>query len=91
MVLFDIQTSQKKDIANLTKQFNLPVLQQVPIVTMRIEEINGKNAAAVKKDTTSDIPRWAFENELRVTYRDTLTGFRKINGRKTGSWSAFCQ
>ncbi|WP_315819331.1 hypothetical protein [Paraflavitalea speifideaquila] len=49
MVLFDIQSSQKDSVAALAKQYQLPVLQQVPIVTMRIEAINGKTAADVKK------------------------------------------
>lgn len=85
MVLFDIQSSQKNEVANLTTQYKLPLLQQVPIVTMRIEEINGKNAEAIKKDTTSAIPRWAFENELRVTYRDTLTDSEKLTEGKLGA------
>ena len=44
MVLFDIQSNQKDAIANLTRSYNLPVMNQVPIVTVRIEEINGKTA-----------------------------------------------
>lgn len=78
MVLFDIQSSQKDSVAGLARQFQLPVLQQVPIVTMRIEEINGKTAAQVKQDTSSKIPPEAFEWEFRVTYRDTLTDSEKL-------------
>lgn len=85
IVLFDIQPSQKEQVANLAKQYKLPILQQVPIVTIRIEEINGKNAEQVKKDTASKIPRWAFESEFRVTYRDTLTSTEKIVEGKLGS------
>src|SRR6202012_6070071 len=32
MILFDIQTSQKKGIEGLTAQYHLPVIQQVPVV-----------------------------------------------------------
>jgi len=78
MILFDIQTSQQKAIAQLTKQHGLPVLQQVPIVAVKLEKINGKTEADVKKDTTQKIPVRAFTWEYRVTYRDTLSPTEKI-------------
>jgi putative ABC transport system permease protein len=83
MVLFDIQTSQKEKIAELTRQQGLPVISQVPIITMRIDEVNGYTAADVKKDTTIRISKRAFNSELRVTYRDTLTESERIT---KGKW-----
>jgi len=82
MVLFDIQSSQKDSVAALAKNYQLPIIQQVPIVTMRIEAINGKTAADVKKDTTSKISERAFEWEFRVTYRDSLTDSEKLTSGK---------
>ncbi|MDB4904826.1 MAG: transporter permease [Mucilaginibacter sp.] len=85
MILFDIQTSQEKAIANLTKQQGLPVIQQVPIITVRLEKINGKTASEVKKDSTHKYSAHAFAYEYRVTYRDTLTATEKIfNGKWIG-------
>ena len=84
MVLFDIQSDQTKAVADMATEYHLPVLQQVPIVTMRIEEINGRNAEQVKKDTASNIPSRAFDNELRVTYRDTLTSTEKLTKGTAG-------
>jgi putative ABC transport system permease protein len=78
MILFDIQNSQKKAVADLTRRQKLPVIQQVPIVTIRLEKINGKTAADVKKDPKSQISKHAFSYEYRVTYRDTLTPSEKI-------------
>jgi putative ABC transport system permease protein len=83
MILFDIQSSQQKAVADLTRQYKLPVQQQVPIVTVRLEKINGKTAADVKKDKKSKISRHAFSNEYRVTYRDTLSASEKI---LSGEW-----
>jgi len=83
MVLFDIQTNQKDQVAALTRQYRLPVLQQVPIVTMRLEEINGFNGTDVKKDSTSELSYRAFTREYRVTYRDTLASSEKIIA---GTW-----
>ncbi len=73
MVIFDIQPEQKEPIAAITRKFNLPVIQEVPIITMRIEEINGITATMARQDSTIDLPRWAFEGEVRSTYRDSLT------------------
>lgn len=72
MVLFDIQASQKDAVAQLVKDNDLPLIQQVPIVTMRLESINGITKAQHDADTTSEIRNWVFNREYRVTYRDTL-------------------
>ncbi|WP_316832676.1 ABC transporter permease [Pedobacter aquatilis] len=79
MVLFDIQSTQKDAVTNLTKSYKLPLMNQVPVITMRIEEINGKKAGA---DSTN---KRAFRNEIRATYQDTLTAAEKIvEGKWTG-------
>jgi putative ABC transport system permease protein len=85
MVLFDIQSAQKEKVAEVTRSFNLPVISEVPIITTRLEEIKGLTAAQVRADTNSKIPARAFEGELRVTYRDSLTDSEKITA---GVWPA---
>ncbi|WP_211660265.1 ABC transporter permease [Pedobacter nototheniae] len=77
MVLFDIQSTQKEPLNKLTASYHLPLMNQVPVITMRIEEINGKKASA---DSSN---RSAFKNEIRTTYQDTLTAAEKITA---GSW-----
>ncbi|WP_369426403.1 ABC transporter permease [Pontibacter anaerobius] len=83
MVLFDIQSAQKDEVANLAREKGLPILQMVPVVTMRLDEINGLTGADVRADTTLGISERAFTREFRVTYRDTL-----ISSEKTveGTW-----
>ena len=39
MVLFDIQPGQQDSIAALAKQYQLPVLQMIPLVTMRVDSV----------------------------------------------------
>lgn len=86
LVLFDIQNAQKEGVVELTKAEGLPVQQLVPVVTMRLEEINGLTAADVRKDTTLGIPDWAFTREYRVTYRDTLIDSEsEVEGKWTGT------
>ena len=78
MVMFDIQQSQKEGLNNLTESYNLPLMNQVPIITMRIEEINGKKLGS---DSSK---RNESRGELRATYQDTLTKAEKIT---EGIWS----
>lgn len=81
MVLFDIQSAQKEQVLAVAKQHHLPLLQEVPIVNMRLEEVNGTTAATVSHD--SSLSRNAFTREYRVTYRDSLTASEKIT---MGKW-----
>ncbi|QNF35761.1 ABC transporter permease [Adhaeribacter swui] len=83
MVLFDIQTAQKEQVASLAQQYKLPLMQQVPIVTMRLEKINNLTDAEYRKDSTLGVPDWAFTREYRVTYRDSLISSEKIT---QGKW-----
>ena len=78
LVLFDIQTEQEKGVEQLLAQQRLPVLQRVPIVTMRLAAINGQTVTQLKKDTANGIPPWALTREYRVTYRDTLSKTEKL-------------
>jgi len=87
MVLFDIQNEQLAGVKSLVKQQKLPVLQQVPVVTMRLNDINGRTAETVRKDTSIKIPDWAFSREYRVTYRDTLISSEKLGSGKAPSQS----
>jgi putative ABC transport system permease protein len=89
MILFDIQSDQTVAVANLTRSLKLPVLQQVPIVNMRITEINGRTAADYKKDSLNMAAMRALDREFRVTYRDSLSDSEEIiEGKWTGKLEA---
>lgn len=82
MVMFDIQNSQKEELNKLTNSYKLPLMNQVPIITMRIEEINGKKLEADSSNAR------AFRGEIRATYQDSLTAAEKlIDGVWTGKVS----
>jgi len=83
MILFDIQNNQEKGVANIARTHHLPVIQQVPVVTIRLEKINGKTEADLKKDTSLKFNKYVFANEYRVTYRDSLTATEKLTD---GDW-----
>ncbi len=95
MVLFDIQTNQTKSVNSLTKNYHLPLMSQVPVVTMRLEEINGKTATQLARaDSLKGKPEGdenkrresssrLFKSEIRATFQSKLTSAEKIS---EGKW-----
>ncbi|MFZ4543530.1 MAG: ABC transporter permease [Saprospiraceae bacterium] len=78
MILFDIQPSQKEEIKQLVNATQMPLIQEVPIVTMRLEAMDGVNVSQLMADSTVKREDWALEREYRCTYRDTLIGTETI-------------
>lgn len=80
VVLFDIQTDQRPALNALVAEMGLPLLQQMPIVTMHIHSVKGQPARAMRRDTTASNRRgnWALRHEYRATYRDFLTETEEI-------------
>ncbi len=78
-ILFDIQSDQRAEISELTRSFDLPVIQQVPLVTMRVSGINGRSADEILSDTTNTIRAEWLTRENRVTFRDSLINTEKIS------------
>lgn len=83
LVLFDIQNTQRDDVAKLTEAEGLPILYFDPIVTVRLEQINQYTLSDVRKDTTLEIRPRNFTREYRVTYRDHLTDAEQT---EAGAW-----
>jgi putative ABC transport system permease protein len=78
MVLFDIQSDQEEELAQLTQSYDLPLIQQVPIVTMRLGGLEGRTVTEIKEDTTDHVRGWVLNREYRVTYRDSLIDSEEI-------------
>lgn len=73
MILYGIETNQINELKSLTDSFKLPILQQVPIVTMKIDGWKRKLKAQWLADSTMTAEKWAVNRESRVTYRDTIS------------------
>jgi len=97
MILFDIQTEQKDSVAAMVAAHGMPVMQQVPIVAVRVEEIDGKRKPVEEEkpeaeensrddeDREKRISRWVWDREYRVTFRDSLIDTEEIlEGEWTG-------
>ena len=72
MVLFDIQPDQRDEIVESLQRNGLPVMQQTPVVSMRLAGLNGRTTADIMQDSTDRSPRWALRREYRSTYRGHL-------------------
>ncbi|MFQ5917060.1 MAG: ABC transporter permease [Candidatus Binatia bacterium] len=83
LVLFDIQEDQREDLRGLLETFDLRVLQETPIVTMRLAAIKGRSVHELREDPNSVISRWALRREYRSTYRSHLTDTETIFA---GTW-----
>lgn len=75
LVLFDIQSDQKEGVEKLIRSFDMPVMQDIPVVTMRLAAVRDVRVSDLRRD--SSLSR-AYFWEYRATYRDTLTETEKI-------------
>lgn len=84
IILLDVQTEQKEAVARSIADQNLPLLDDIPIVTMRITSINGKLVNEIRQDSTSKVNRWILNHEFRTTYRDSLVSSETL---LEGKWT----
>jgi putative ABC transport system permease protein len=71
LVLFDVQSDQLAGVTQVVEQEGLPIIRQVPIVTMRLRSVKGRTIDAIREDSTTRAT-WAHRREYRSTYRDSL-------------------
>jgi len=84
LVFYDIQYDQNVRVNELASAGGNRVIQNVPIVSMRLTSRNGMTLQEIREDSTLDISRWALSREYRVTYRDTLTSSETV---LEGEWT----
>jgi putative ABC transport system permease protein len=82
-ILFDIQRDQRLGVSNLVAGLQLPVLDQLPLVNMRIASIKGRDVESLLADKTSRLPSWPLRREYRSTYTDHLREAEKVTA---GRW-----
>jgi putative ABC transport system permease protein len=82
-VLFDIQPDQKAALVRMIGALGLPVLDEAPIITMRIRSINDRGVEAMLAARENPVPSWTLRREYRSTYTDHLRDGEKIIA---GAW-----
>ena len=72
LVLFDVQPDQRAPLLDLLAARRVPVLQEAPIVTMRLDSLKGEAVQTLLGDRTRRRQRGLLRWEYRTTYRDSL-------------------
>jgi len=85
IILIDIQSEEREGIANSITPKGLPILDNIPIVTMRVHDIKGRAVNEIRKDTIDKMNPWILNHEFRVTYRDSLIGSETLS---SGEWNS---
>lgn len=87
MILFDIQPDQREGVESLLTEHGLPLIDEAPVVTMRLAEINGRTNREIRDDPEREIPRWVLGREYRSTFRRTLSPTETlVSGEWISEW-----
>lgn len=82
-ILFDIQADQREGVTNLVQSLNFPILDEAPIITMRILSLKGQSVESMMANKQNGISKWSLRHEYRSTYSDHLRDGEKII---SGKW-----
>ncbi|MGJ8744846.1 ABC transporter permease [Polaribacter sp.] len=86
IILMDVQDQQETAIVATFKSKGLAVIDNIPIITMRMQSIRGRSVNEIRKDTTLRMRKWMLNREFRVTYREALAETEEIvEGEWTGT------
>ncbi len=71
-ILFDIQPDQKDGVRAVLAAQQLKVMQEAPVVTMRLQTLKNQTVEQILKDERSNVPAWTLRREYRSSYRNEL-------------------
>ena len=67
VAFYDIQADQNNGVNQVINELGYETLQNVPIVTMRLEAIGNAKVTQILADTSRSARRWALQREYRST------------------------
>jgi putative ABC transport system permease protein len=84
IIILDVQTNQRDAVEQSIQGLNLPILDNIPIVTMRMHRIKNQLVNKLRQDSVRQVRGWILNHEFRATYRDNLTTSEDIIA---GDWT----
>ena len=84
IIILDVQSQQKEAVAKSITDNGLPIIDNIPLVTMRMHQIKGQLVNTLRQDTTKLVRGWILNHEFRTTYRDSLL---PSEGILEGEWT----
>lgn len=84
IIILDVQSAQREAVAAQLKQNDLPILDNIPLVTMRMHSIKGELVNELRQDSTRQVRGWILNHEFRTTYRGELIASEEL---VAGEWT----
>lgn len=92
LVLIDVQPDQRAELSKTLSDAGFPPLNETPIVSMRLEKLNGRDLADILRDPARATPEWALRREYRSTYRAAMFPTEKLlAGEWISRWDSSAQ
>ncbi|WP_144963826.1 ABC transporter permease [Gillisia sp. Hel_I_86] len=85
LITLDVQPDQVNDVVKTFEAHDLPVIDNIPLVTMRIHSIKNELVNKLRTDSTAQIKAWILNHEFRTTYRSELIDSEEV---VEGEWVA---
>jgi putative ABC transport system permease protein len=84
IIILDVQSQQRDAVAQSIEANSLPILDNIPLVTMRMHLIKDQLVNDLRQDTTRQVRSWILNHEFRTTYRDELIASEEL---LEGEWT----
>ena len=84
IIILDVQAAQRDAVVAQLEKNDLPVMDNIPLVTMRMYSIKGKLVNELQQDSTRKVREWILHHEFRTTYRDSLIDSEEL---VEGEWT----
>jgi putative ABC transport system permease protein len=84
IIILDVQSDQRDAVVKTITSNRLPILDNIPLVTMRMHKIKERLVNDLRQDTTSQVRGWILNHEFRTTYRDELIASEEL---LEGQWT----
>ena len=78
IIILDVQSDQREAVVKSFDLKDVDIIDNIPIVTMRMHSIKGQLVNALRKDSTSQIRGWILNHEFRTTYRDSIKASEEL-------------
>ncbi|MEE4248832.1 MAG: hypothetical protein V2I33_25930, partial [Kangiellaceae bacterium] len=84
IIILDVQSHQREAMADQLVKNDVPILDNIPLVTMRMHKIKDKLVNDLRQDSTRQVRGWILNHEFRTTYRGELVASETL---LEGEWT----
>lgn len=78
IIILDVQTEQREALEKSIIARGLPIVDNIPIVTMSMHKMKDRLVNDIRQDSTREIRGWTLNHEFRATYRNALIDSEEI-------------